>query len=190
MLSATWRGKNNSLSANIIYGNQKSNITMWGCPAQYISYNRRYNSSGEYFDASGRKKYYENEEEKSTQAHVQLIYAQRIWSNVELNFKLHYNRDDGYFEEFKNAQPFSNYGLSNILLPVVVSSNGTTISTTTTIFRTDLTRRRMATKNYYGGIISATHKMGNFVNTFGGSVNKLLGQYYGILTWMQYAGNN
>lgn len=189
MLSATWRGKNNSLNANIIYGNQKSKITMWGCPAQYIGYNRRYNSSGEYFDAIGRKEYYENEEEKSTQAHVQLIYAQKIWSNVELNFKLHYNHDDGYFEEFKNAQPFSNYGLPNIVLPVVVSGNGTTISTTTTIFRTDLTRRRMATKNYYGGIITATHKIGNFVNTFGGSVNKMSGQYYGILTWMQYAGN-
>ena len=189
MLSATWRGKNNSLSANIIYGNQKSNITMWGCPAQYISDNRRYNSSGEYFDAVGHKKYYENDEEKSIQTHVQLIYSQKIWSNVELNFKLHYNYDDGYFEEFKNAQPFANYGLSNIVLPVMFSNNGTTYTTTTTIFRTDLTRRRMTTRNYYGGIITATHKMGNFVNTFGGSVNKMSGQYYGILTWMQYAGN-
>ncbi len=33
MVSATWHGKRNSLNANIIYGKQKSNITMWGCPS-------------------------------------------------------------------------------------------------------------------------------------------------------------
>jgi len=189
MVSATWHGKNNSLNANIIYGKQKSNITMWGCPSQYMDENRRYNSSGEYFNSSGKKLYYEDEAENTTRTHIQLIYSQRIWDNVEFNLKAFLNYDNGYIEEYKNAQHFSNYMLPNIVLPVVVTNNGTAYSTTTTIDRTDLIRRRMMSKYYYGGIISATHKIGNFVNTFGGSVNNLSGQYFGTLIWLKYAGN-
>ena len=189
MVSAVWRGKNNSLNANIIYGKQKSGITMWGCPMQYILSTRTYNSAGEYYDENGRKKYYDDESENSTQTHVQLIYSQKIWDNIEFNVRLHYNRDDGYYEEYKDGVAFSSYKLPSPTLPVVFVENGTVYSTTTTINNTDLIRRRLSTINFYDINIDATHKIGNFVNTFGGSGYILSGQYYGNLIWMQYAGN-
>lgn len=189
MISAIWRGKSNSLSANIIYGKQKSGITMWGCPANLLETNRRYNASGEYFDINGKKQYYD-EAENFTQTHVQLIYSQKIWSNVELNIKLHYNRGDGYIEEYKNGQAFSSYMLPDLTLPVVVTDNETAFTTTATISKTDLIRRRMTTNNFYNGIVSATHKIGNFVNTFGASGYVYSGQYYGNLIWTQYASSS
>ncbi len=190
MVSAIWRGKNNSLAANIIYGKQKSGITMWGCPSNIIDNNQLYNAAGEYFDINGRKKYYEDEAENYTQTHVQLIYSQKIWSNVELNIKLHYNHGDGYVEEYKNGQSFSSYMLPDLSLPVTIVENGNIYNTTTTITKTDLIRRRMTNGNFYNGIIYATHKIGNFVNTFGGSGSILSGQYFGNLIWTQYAGNS
>lgn len=190
MVSAAWRGKNNSLNANIIYGKQKSSVTMWGCPMQYIESARRFNMAGEYYDENGRKKYYDDEDENSTQTHVQLIYSQKIWGNTELDLKLHYNRDDAYFEEYKDAHPFSNYRLPNINIPVVVTNNGSIYTTTTTITNTDLIRRRNTTGNSYDINIEATHKIGNFINTFGGSGYLFNGEHYGNLVWMQYAGNS
>ena len=189
MLSATWRGKANSLTANIIHGRQKTGITMWGCPSLYMETNRRYNSAGEYFDYTGQKQYYENEEESHNQTHVQLIYSQKIWDNVELNVKLHYNRGDGYYEEYLNRQNFSSYGLANISIPTIVTINGSTYTTYTILTYTDLIRRRLLSNNLYFGDISATHKIGKFVNTFGGGANLYNGHYYGNLIWMQYAGS-
>lgn len=187
MVSATWHGTNNSLKANVIYGKQKTGITMWGCPSQYIEANRTYNSAGEYFDSVGQRCHY-GDNENYTQTHVQLIYSQKIWNNVEFSVKMHFNRDDGYLEEYKTNQSLSSYGLPNITIPVVVTNNGI-LYTTTTITNTDLIRRKMSTRNYYGGIIKATHNIGKFVNTFGGGVNNRSGEYFGNLIWMQYAGD-
>lgn len=189
MLSAIWHGKSNSLTANIIHCREKSGITMWGCPSSQIDDNRQYNSAGEYFDNTGTKKYYDDEIENHNQTHVQLIYSQKIKGNIEFNIKLFYNRGDGYYEEFLNKQSFASYGLPIISLPTVVTINGHTYSTSTTITHTDLIRRRIQASDYYGGILSATHSIGNFVNTFGGTVKSYNGHYYGNIIWMQYAGN-
>lgn len=189
MLSATWRGKNNSLNANIMYSKTKNGISNMGCPSQYIDVNRRYNSAGEYFSSNGTKQYYGDTEENHQQTHVQLIYSQKIWNSIELNIKAFYNYSDGYCEEYKNKQNFSSYGMPNISLPIVVSHEGQIFTTTTTITQTDLIRRRAKTSNYYGGIVTATHSIGNFVNTFGLTGHFYDGSYFGNIIWMQYAGN-
>lgn len=188
MLNAVWHGKSNSLTANIMHSREKSGITTWGCPSSYMSDNRTYNSAGEYFDNNGIKKYYDDELESHNRTHVQLIYLHKIRNNIELNIKLHYNRGDGYYEEYLNKQNFSSYGLPNISLPTIVTINGIAYTTTTTITQTDLIRRRMTSNDYYGGIITATHSIGNFVNTFGGTVNLYNGRYFGNIIWMEYAG--
>jgi len=189
MLSAVWKGKVNSLNANIIHSRQKTGITMWGCPSTYLETDRRYNSAGEYFDSYGRKQYYDNEIENYNQTHVQLLYSQKIWNNVELNVKLHYNRSDGYFEEYLNRQNFTSYGLQNISIPTVMTIGETTYTSFTTITYTDLIRRRSLANNLYFGQISATHKIGRFINTFSGAVNIYKGHYFGNIVWMRYAGN-
>ena len=188
MLSTVWHGKANSLTANIIHSREKTGITMFGCPAAYISDNRTYNSAGEYFDSNGVRRYYNDEIESHNQTHVQLIYSQKIRNNIEFNIRLHYNRGDGYFEEYLNKQNFSSYGLPNISLPTLVTIGGTLYPITTTITQTDLIRRRMLSNDYYGGIVMATHSIGNFVNTFGGAVNVYNGRYFGNIIWMEYAG--
>ncbi|MBO7571050.1 MAG: TonB-dependent receptor [Bacteroidales bacterium] len=189
MVSATWRGKTNSLSANIIYGKTKTGISRWGCPAQYIETNREYNSAGEYFDRNSSRKYYEDTKENYQQTHVQLIYSQKIWNSIELNLKGFFNRGDGYDEEYKNQQYYINYGLQNLSLPTVVSHEGQSFTSITTISQTDLIRRLMESNNFYGGTISATHEIGKFVNTFGLTGKFYEGKYFGNIIWMQYAGN-
>lgn len=189
MLSATWRGKNNSLNANIMYSKTKNGISNMGCSSQYLDVNRRYNSAGEYFNSNGTKQYYSDTEENHQQTHVQLIYSQKIWNSIELNIKGFYNYSDGYNEEYKNKQDFSSYGMPNISLPIIVSHEGQIFTTTTIISQTDLIRRRAKTSNYYGGIVTATHSIGNFVNTFGLTGHFYDGSYFGNIIWMQYAGN-
>lgn len=189
MVSATWRGKANSLNANIMYSKTKNGISNIGCPSQYLDVNRRYNSAGEYFNSNGTKQYYDDTEENHLQTHVQLIYSQKIWNSIELNIKAFYNYSDGYNEEYKNKQNFSSYGMPNISLPIVVSHEGQIFTSTTTITQTDLIRRRAKTSNSYGGIVSATHSIGNFINTFGLTGNFYNGTYFGNIIWMQYAGN-
>ncbi len=189
MLNAEWHGKNNLLRANILYGKQKTGITWEGCPADMLETNRRYNPAGEYYDANGNRQYYKDQSDNYQQTHVQVLYSHTVKSNLNLNIGLHYTRGDGYYEEYKNDKSFSEYGLPNVVIPNVVVIGDSTFTTSTTIEKTDLIRRKMMSNDFYGGTISAVYKMGKFTNTFGGSGSNYSGQHYGNLLWMQYAGD-
>lgn len=188
MLNTEWHGKSSIAKAIILYGKQKTGITWWGCPQEYLETNRRYNPAGEYFDALGNRQYYEDESDNYQQTHVQLIYSYNIKSNLDLNIALHYTRGDGYYEEYKNDQLFSDYGLQNISIPAVVTVNNTTYTTSATINRTDLIRRKMMSNDFYGGTVSAIYRLGKFTNTFGGSGSNYQGRHFGNIIWMEHAG--
>ena len=95
------------LRANIILGEEKTGISWWGVPSEMLSTDRRYNPAGEYTDAQGELRYYDNETDNYWQNHYQLFFSSSITRSLGINTAFHYTSGRGYYEEFREDQPYT-----------------------------------------------------------------------------------
>ena len=72
-VSGIWSGPSDMIRFNIITGSQKTGISWWGVPTEILPTDRKYNPAGEYVDASGTTRYYEDETDVYTQNHYHLL---------------------------------------------------------------------------------------------------------------------
>lgn len=178
------------LRFNLLYGNEKTGLAWNGVPSDSLQTNRTYNSCGEYFDAQGNKKYYDNETDNYQQTHFQLLYDyyNGIYRNGKqhhftLNLSAHLTRGIGYYEEYQDDKTFDAFGLA----PVILSAD--------TLLASDLITRKYLDNYFYGGTFHFAHYI-QFDSTsnslswsLGGAVNRYDGKHYGTIIWMQHAGN-
>ena len=148
-----------------------------GIPFDSLKTNRRYNSMGEYTDANGKIKYYNNEVDNYRQDHFQTFYSHEFNKKLVLNTALFYTKGFGYYEEYKENQSFNNYGLNDIIL------NGGT----TNISSTNLIRRKYLDNDFYGLVYSLVYTTPKSHLIFGGSTNEYKGNNYGQIIWAQFA---
>ena len=73
-----WMNEKNSLRLMWLYGDQHTGITWNGIDLQQYESDRRYNPAGEYHDALGNVRYYDNETDNYTQHHLQLNYTRML----------------------------------------------------------------------------------------------------------------
>lgn len=179
MFSTTWRNNKNMVRANIIYGKQKTGITWYGCPAEMLETDRKYNPEGIYYDLEGNEHYYDDQSDNYIQTHYQLIYSRILIKNLNLNIGLHYTGGDGYYEEYKNNRELINYGFA----PVISPNGKDTISVT------DLIQRKMMSNGFYGGTTSLNYTAKKLNLSGGASFNQYDGDHFGKIIWMRYAGN-
>ena len=175
-LSALWRTGKSLLKANLILGKEHTGIGWWGVPEEMLTVNRRYNPAGSYTDDNGVIKYYDNESDNYYQNHFQLIYSRKINENYSFHSALHYTKGKGYYEEFREDDLFSDYGLP----PVNIGD--------TTLFYTDLIRRKWMSNDFYGLIYSLNYRKNKTEASIGGGMNFYSGDHYGNIIWMEYPG--
>lgn len=174
--SGIYRSARGLLRANIILGKQKTGIGWWGVPGEMLEKDRRYNPAGEYTDDEGRIRYYENETDNYTQNHYQLIYSRNLTADVSLNSAVHYTRGSGYYEEYKEDEKYSKYGLDNIRIG------------DSTISSTDLIRRKWMSNDFFGFVSSMKYKSEKVETSLGGGLNFYSGDHFGRLIWMNIPG--
>lgn len=156
-LSGAYYGKKSLLRANVFSGSEKTYQAWNGVPENLLKADRTYNSFT-----------YDDQTDNYTQNHYQLLYSASLSPKLTLNSALHYTRGKGYYEEFKEDQKLSKYGL-----PVVTVGS-------TTISRTDLVRRRWLDNDFYGITYSAIYSPEKNLNfTFGGAYNEYDGDHFG-----------
>ena len=166
-LSSAWLNAGNSLRFNVISGKEKTYQSWYGVPASALTANRTLNTAGT--ERPGMP--YDNQTDNYWQTHYQLFYNQKINNSWAFNIASFLTRGYGYYEEYKAAQPFNNYGLPNFQ------------SGTTTFTETDLIRRLWLDNYFYGTIFSLQQQTNKSQFTFGGGWNKYDGKHYGIVTW-------
>jgi iron complex outermembrane receptor protein len=176
-ISAVYRSGKSLIKANVILGEEHTRISWWGVPAEMLSINRRYNPAGEYTDENGITRYYGNESDNYWQDHFQLVYSQGLGDYLSLRAALHYTKGRGYYEEYREDQNYSDYGLQN------VTAGDSVISST------DLVRQKWMSNDFFGVVYSLKYQKGRIDATLGGGMNRYLGDHYGKIIWMQYAGN-
>ena len=112
---------------------------------------------------------YDNQVDDYQQEHYQLHYSLEAAKNLILKASAFYTRGLGYFEEYKNDQEYSFYGLPQIdESGMVLDSMG------------DLVRRRWLDNDFYGAFLSSNWKVNTNLNIqFGASATTYKGDHYG-----------
>lgn len=122
---------------------------------------------------------YENEVDNYKQDHWQLHISQRFNDRLKANLALHHTYGRGYFEQYRNGDDFSTYGLS----PVIKGND--------TITSTDLIRRRWLDNTFAGLTYSFEYDNQQGLNVvFGGAYNQYNGDHFGNIQWARFASNS
>jgi iron complex outermembrane receptor protein len=94
-----------------------------------------------------------------------------------LNTALHYTFGEGYYEEYRENQQYSDYGLPPVKTDTVIQTS------------TDLIRRKWLSNNFYGVVYSLNFRKKKVEAVVGGGMNVYDGDHFGTIIWMRNAGN-
>lgn len=160
-------------------GSEKTYQAWYGADSATLKANRRFNWAGAIFEDDGSIRYYDNQTDNYKQNHYQLHIARRLTRSVSLNLSGHYTYGRGYYEEYMQDQPFSDYGLNDLYF------GQDTISTT------DLIRRRWLDNHFYGLTWSLQYKKEKTDLIFGGAYNQYdRARHYGEIIWAEFASQS
>ncbi|KQR69607.1 TonB-dependent receptor [Pedobacter sp. Leaf176] len=191
-MSGAYHGNKDLLRINVFAGAEKTYQSWNGIPESrlnndvagmqaYIDRNGLGQADADNLLNSGRTYnsfLYNNQTDNYWQNHYQLLYARQFSDKFSFNGALHYTQGEGYYEEYREANKLSDYGLS----PVVIGG--------TTVTRTDLIRRRWLDNDFYGVTYAFNYVPQKNLNfTLGGAYNEYKGAHFGQIIWAQYASN-
>lgn len=144
--------------------------------------NRTYNELGLYTDAQGRRQFYKNQTDNYNQNNSQLHFIHQVNSRLSFNLTGHYTKGKGYYEEYKEDQPFEKYLLAD---PGLFTSDSVPVT------GTDVIRRLWLDNDFVGGLFNLNYTAGPRLGfTLGGGYNTYFGKHFGRLVWTQYASDS
>lgn len=177
-VSGAYFGEKDMVRVNIMSGKEKTYQAWDGVPSTILDSDRTYNGIGQYTDEMGNTKYYDNETDNYWQDHFQLLYSREISQYIYMNLCLHYTGGKGYYEQYKEDEDYSDYQMDNILI-------GSDL-----IEETDLIRRKWLDNDFYGVTYSLKYKRDKWDASIGGAWNKYIGDHFGKVIWVRYAGDS
>lgn len=153
---------NNTLIKGMIFGGkEKTYLTYLGIDQATLISNRTYNPAGEFTDASGNQKFYDNETDNYQQDHAQLHWIEKWNPFWTTNLALHYTKGQGHWEMYEtwggdtwDKHQITRYALDN---------------------------------DFYGTTFSANFKKNGIDLIFGGSFNKYEGLHFDERIWSEEA---
>ncbi|MBS1772721.1 MAG: TonB-dependent receptor plug domain-containing protein [Bacteroidetes bacterium] len=171
-LIAGWKiSKRTSLRFMVMTGKEKTGQGWNGVTGDSLKTNRTFNELGLKSNGS----YYDNQTDNYQQDYYQLFFDHKFKKHLSAHVAGFMTRGKGYYEEYKMAASFSDYGLPNYVSP----------SGTDTVTTTDLIRQLWLDNYYYGSVFSLLYNKKNTELAFGGGITQYLGKHYGYITWAQ-----
>ncbi len=174
-LQGTYVGKTTLIKALTFGGTEKTYQSWYGLDPATMQSDRTYNYAGIFTDENGNTRFYDNQTDNYQQDHYQLHWNEKVSENWRTNLAFHYTNGKGYYEEYKEDQKFSKYGLT----PIVIDA--------TTIQISDLIRQKWLENNFYGSTFSANYKAEKLDFIIGGGYNRYEGDHFGKVIWARYA---
>ncbi|WP_018476927.1 TonB-dependent receptor [Pontibacter roseus] len=167
--AAGYHGKAGMLKFVTFSGKEQTYQAWNGVPEDKLETDRTYNSLT-----------YDNETDNYQQDHYQLHYSKDLASRLNLGGAFFYTRGRGYYEQFKDDQKLSKYGIA----PVALGD--------TTIGRSDIIRQKWLDNHFYGATyaLNYTDGAGRLEATLGGAWNRYDGDHFGEVIWARYAGTS
>jgi iron complex outermembrane receptor protein len=168
---ANYIAKNTMVKA-IAFGGKEKTYQAWNGleDEEKLKNDRTYNSAGQYTDEFGKTQFYDDETDNYWQNHFQLHWNEKLSPKWQSNLAFHYTLGKGYFEQYREDENFSDYGLPDF--------NGNT--------STDLVRKRWLDNCFYGITFSLNYKNTTTDIIIGGAANKYEGKHFGEVVWTQF----
>ena len=178
-LQGTYVGETTKIKAITFGGVQQTYQAWYGLEdPELLRTNRTFNVAGMFFDADGNMQFYDNEVDNYQQDHFQLHWIEKWSEHWRSTVAFHYTKGKGYFEQFRQNDRFSTYGL----IPLEV--NGQMIN------RTDLIRRRWLDNDFWGVVYSAQYSKDGTDVILGGGANRYIGDHFGEIIWARFASQS
>ena len=166
-----WMNEKNSLRMMWLYGDQHTGITWNGIDLQQYEKDRRYNPAGEYYDAYGNVRYYDNETDNYTQHHLQLNYTRLFGERLMWTSTFHWTNGDGYYENYRPSGISGQYGFSQN-------------------FTGDFIVREALLNNYYVLNSDLRYRSDVWNITTGFTLSDYDGDHIGQVRWSDYLGDD
>jgi len=168
----------NTLVKALLFGGHEITYQAWnGIDAATLQTDRTFNSAGLYTDENGNSQFYGNEVDNYKQNHFQLHWNEQIADSWNTNLAFHYTKGSGFFEQYKENDDFSTYGIE----PIMVDGEE--------VENTDIIRRRWLVNDFYGTTFSVNHDQENLNLILGGGWNKYEGSHFGEIIWARFSNN-
>lgn len=151
------------------FGGKEKTYQAWnGIDRKTWETNPKYNISGAIYDANWENivGFYDNETDNYRQNHYQLLWEQGINERWNLETTLHYTKGRGYYENYKQGDPYARYNLPDF--------NGEEYS--------DFIRKKWLNNDFYGIVSTLYGKFENVDVNFGVVGNQYYGKHYGNVT--------
>ncbi|MFC4164489.1 TonB-dependent receptor [Epilithonimonas zeae] len=170
--SALFQEKNTELRFLAFGGKEKTYQAWNGVDRATWETNPKFNYSGAIYDANWENivDFYDNETDNYRQNHYQLLWNQRFSDNWKLETTAHYTKGKGYYENYKQGDPFARYNLPNQLVNGAEEEYG------------DFIRKKWLDNNFYGMISTLYGKLGNLDLNIGAVANQYYGKHFGNVT--------
>lgn len=148
------------------FGGKEKTYQAWnGIDRQTWETSPKTNLSGAIYDANWENivGFYDNETDNYRQNHYQLLWEQGLNEKWNLETTLHYTKGRGYYENYKQGDPYSRYNLPDF--------NGEEYS--------DFIRKKWLNNDFYGIVSTLYGKFENLDLNFGVVGNQYYGRHYG-----------
>jgi iron complex outermembrane recepter protein len=190
-ISGAFTSGKDLLRLNIFSGKEKTYQAWDGISSAIIDTNRTFNDMGAYTDNKGNQKYYSNETDNYTQTHYQAIYSHEFTKKLFLNASVHHTVGAGYYEEYRESDDLSAYGIEPIRTgsPYYIIGSDTISTPDSTISTSDLIRQKHLANTFTGLTWALNYHISRLQTSIGGSWNTYTGNHFGRVIWSQFTGN-
>jgi iron complex outermembrane receptor protein len=182
-----WTSKNEmtNIKFNLLTGKERTGQAWNGIGTYFstadavVNYEKQLYETGRTTNTLGKisdNKYYSDQTDNYQQDYYQLFFNHKFNTNWTANVTGYYTKGRGYYNEYKDGESFSDYGIPNITI------GGTTISST------NLTRQLWLNNRYYGSVFSANYNKKHTDLIFGGAITQYDAKHYGFVTWAEQGG--
>jgi iron complex outermembrane recepter protein len=151
------------------FGGKEKTYQAWnGIDRKTWETDPKFNYSGAIYDSNWENivGFYDNETDNYRQNHYQLLWEQKFNDKWNLETTLHYTKGKGYYENYKQGDPFARYNLADI--------NGEEYS--------DFIRKKWLNNDFYGIVSTLYGKFDNIDLNFGAVANQYYGRHFGNVT--------
>ena len=151
------------------FGGKEKTYQAWnGIDRETWETNPKFNYSGAIYDANWENivGFYDNETDNYRQNHYQLLWEQKFNDRWNLETTVHYTRGKGYYENYKQGDPFARYNLAD--------RAGEKYS--------DFIRKKWLDNDFYGVVSTLYGKFENVDLNFGVVGNQYYGRHFGNVT--------
>lgn len=163
------------IKAILLGGKQHAYLTYLGLDKATLANDRRYNPAGEYTDATGNKRFYDNESDNYQQDLAQLHWSQQWNEFWRTQIAFHYTKGKGYWENYEKG------AYSWIGLPSLGNDPKGEEKQAYYIHQQGLNN------DFWGTTFSANYKKDNIDLLVGGALNRYQGAHIKDLLWAEKA---